>query len=194
MATLSAYPKTAIFNEASHQPSFSATHEQGHQGLVAQLAAPVAVHFRIEGGAGRQGVGRVKMIAPAEHATAAVLQTDLHVAVQNEDPLVVNRAMELTAKARWAVAQLVAARSHQGRELTLRRALGQRDCFLAKFGAAIGVGEENGFFEISHTGQSEEDQVREKIRLWLRRRSRFALSWLGSCQRPSEKPTRLGRA
>ena len=154
----------------------------------------MAVHFRIEGGAGRQGVGRVKMIAPAEHATAAVLQTDLHVAVQNEDPLVVTRAVELAAKTGRAVAQLVAARSHQGGELTLRRALGQCHRFLAEFGAAIGVGEENSFFEISHTGQSEEDQVREKIRLWLRRQNRFALSWLGSCQPPSEKPTRLGRA
>ena len=68
----------------------------------------MAVHFGIKGGAGRQRVGRIKMVAPAEHADRAVLQTDLHMAVQNEGPLVVARVVELTAKTCGAVTQLEA--------------------------------------------------------------------------------------
>jgi hypothetical protein len=67
----------------------SATHKQGHQGFFAQLTTPVAVHFGVKLSAYRQGIGRVKVVATAEDAAAAVLQSDLHLAIQNEYPLVV---------------------------------------------------------------------------------------------------------
>jgi hypothetical protein len=90
------------------------------------------------------------MIPPTEDATAAVLQANFHVAIQNENPLVVDRAMELAAKIGWAVTQLVTTRSHQCGQLALRCPLAHGDAFLAKFCSAIGIGEKNNFLKFSH--------------------------------------------
>lgn len=87
---------------------FLATHEQCHQRLLTQLPAPVAVHLGIKGSTRWQRIGRIKMVARAKNPARTVLQTDLHLAAQNKNPLVVPRAMELASKSRWTVTQLIA--------------------------------------------------------------------------------------
>src|SRR5450830_140118 len=93
----------------------SASHEQGHQRVRADLPAPVAMHRRVECCAGWQQIGGVEMLTCLEDAGAAVLQADVHFAAENEHPLRRDRAVELAAKADRAVAQLVAGRREYGR-------------------------------------------------------------------------------
>ena len=90
------------------------------------------------------------MLTRFENAGAAVLQADLHLAAQDEHPLRRDGAMKLAAKTDRAVAQLVATRRHQRRQHRVWIALRQGDSGLAEFGAAIGVGEENGLGESGH--------------------------------------------
>src|SRR3990167_10568133 len=105
----------------------SCTNEGSDQRVGADLPAPVAVHGGIEGGAGRQRVGREEVLAGAKYQRRAVLQADLHLPAQDEHPLRIGAAVELAAKANRAVAQLQAAAGHQRRQHRGGVAFGQRD-------------------------------------------------------------------
>jgi hypothetical protein len=100
------------------------------------------MHACAEGSPGGQPVVREEVLACVKDARAAVLQADLHLALQDEDPLRCVGAVEFAAKANGAFAQLQTTAGHQRGQARLRLAFGQRHCVLAKLGAAIGVGEE----------------------------------------------------
>src|SRR5450830_404610 len=117
-----ACPKTTA-PEAGAAAPVSVAQEHGHQRVWPHLPAPMPMHRRVEHRAGRQGVGRIEVLAGPEHARDPALQPDLHLALQNEHPLRLARAMEIAAKAHRAVAQLVALGAHEGAELRGRLAL-----------------------------------------------------------------------
>ena len=87
----------------------SIAHEQGHQWVGADLAAPVAVDGGVKGGAFGQGVARIEKFAWTKDARAAVLQKDFHLTAQHEKPLRIAGAVEAALKAHRALAQLVTA-------------------------------------------------------------------------------------
>src|SRR5574343_10101 len=128
----------------------STAHEKGHQRLVAHLATPVTVDLVVKGGTFGQHVGRVEVLTRTKHTRCAVLQADFHLTAQNKHPLRVARAVEGAAKAHRAVAELVAARSHQGREAALGFAFVQGNGLVLEFGAAVGVGVEHHLGECRH--------------------------------------------
>src|SRR5258706_11242091 len=87
--------------------------ERGDEWLCAGLPTPVAVQRRVEGRAGRQRVVGIEVLAGAEGARAAVLQVDLHLPAEDENPLRRDRHMKVAAKADGAVAQLQTTAGHQ---------------------------------------------------------------------------------
>jgi hypothetical protein len=142
----------------------SVTHKQGHQRVGADLTAPMAVHGGVKRGPFGQGVGRIEKLAGPKNARAAVLQKDLHMPPQHKQPLRVARAMECAAKTHRALAQLASCSRHQGRQLALGRAFGQGHKLVSKACAAIGVGEQNDFFQLCHGRVSLEEIRRPDCR------------------------------
>ena len=116
-------------------------YEERDQGFFAHLAAPVAVDRGVKRRAFGQGVVRQERIARLENARTAVLQTDFHLPAQDVEPLWRTCAMPLATKPHWALPQLVSRRRLNRREHGLRVAFGERDGFVAKFRAPVGIGE-----------------------------------------------------
>src|SRR6185503_14889678 len=92
------------------------------------------------------------MLAGPEDPRRAVSQPDLHLALQNEHPLRLRRAMPLAAKTDRAVAQLVAGGGKNLREHRLRSAFPEPHVFLAEFRMAVAVGVEDDLGECLHKG------------------------------------------
>ena len=100
----------------------------------------MTVQLVVENGAFWQQIGREKMLACFEHASAAVLQTDFHLPLQNEHPLRTGGDVKTALKADRAVAQLQALYGQQFAQSGLFSSMIQRNAFLSKTGAPIGVG------------------------------------------------------
>jgi len=101
----------------------------------------------VKGGAFGQGVARIEKFARTKDARAAILQKDFHLTAEHEQPLRGAGAVECALKTHRALTQLVAAAGHQGRQAALWRAFGEVNTVVAKACAAIGVGEEDDFFQ-----------------------------------------------
>jgi lactoylglutathione lyase len=125
-------------------------HKQRHQRLISYLAAPVAVHGRIERHTVRQQVGRIEVLSRLEKTRNTTLQANLHQAGQNETPLRPACAVKTAAKANRAGAQLVAARREYFRQHGLGRALVKRNGVFAKPGSTISIGKQNNLGEMGH--------------------------------------------
>src|SRR3954469_25970600 len=97
----------------------------------------MAMQLGVEAGAGRQHIGGEEMFARPEAPRAAVAQTDLHFAAQDENPLRRGGAVPLAAEADRTLAQLVAPGGKERRQARLRRAFAERDGFLAPARAAV---------------------------------------------------------
>jgi hypothetical protein len=104
----------------------SGSHEGGDQRIGTDLAAPVAVHCGVEGGARRQGVGREEVLARPEDPAAAVLQADLHLPAEDEHPLR-RRCSGSRCESPPGCGAAAAAAGHQRRQRACRLAFGQRD-------------------------------------------------------------------
>lgn len=87
---------------------YSGAHKRCHQFLVTHLTAAVTVPFFIEHCTMRQHIGREKMLSGCEQTRAAVLQTDFHLALQNEHPLRTGGDVKAALKSRRTAAQLQA--------------------------------------------------------------------------------------
>ena len=98
-------------------------HEQGLQRFCPNLTAPVAVNARVKRSPFGQKVCGIKMLAGAKDARRSVLQTDLHLAAQNETPLCRPCAVKSAAKAHRALPQLKAAGRKHVRKHGLRCAV-----------------------------------------------------------------------
>ena len=84
----------------------SVPNESRHQRIGTDLATPVAMDSGIERSAVWQNVSRIEVFAGAEGAAGAILQTDLHLPPQDEDPLWCAGAVKTAAKPDRAFAQL----------------------------------------------------------------------------------------
>lgn len=124
--------------------------KQSHQGVRTHLAAPMTVHRGVKARTFGQGVCRIEKLARAKDTRRAVLQKNFHLTAQNKQPLRAARAMKTALKAHRALTQLTSTRCHQSRQTALRRAFSQRNPFVTKSCAAIGVGEQNNFFQRGH--------------------------------------------
>src|SRR5690349_781398 len=107
----------------------------------------MAVQLGVESRAGRKQVGSIEVLAGLEDATA-VAHADLHLALQDEDPLRRRRAVPLAAETHRAVAQLVAGRGEHLGEHRLRVALGERDLLLLEPRASIAIGVKHDLGEV----------------------------------------------
>src|SRR4051794_39078538 len=121
---------------------------------------------RVERRAGRQQVGGIEVLSGLEYP-ARVAHADLHLTAQDEHPLRIRRAMPLAAKADRAVAQLVARRGQDLRQHRLRVAFSKRDLLFAVPGAAVAIGEADGFGQIL------------RARYWSAACGLGAMRWLG---------------
>jgi len=101
--------------------------------LRAAMPVKPGVEARVLG----QHVGREEVLSRGEAARAAVLQTDLHFAAQDEDPLRPGGAVEFGGESDGAFAQLIPGGRQHGREPRLRRALRERHALLAEFCPAV---------------------------------------------------------
>ncbi|MCY1372470.1 hypothetical protein D9M69_596770 [compost metagenome] len=90
------------------------------------------------------------MVARAEDARTAVLQTDFHLPLKHKQPLRRIGAMELAAEPHRTLAQLQSARGQHRRQAGCGRAFGEVYRFLAESRAAIGVGEQHDLVEGDH--------------------------------------------
>src|SRR4026209_908676 len=99
----------------------------------------------IETLAGGQHVGRKEMLSGGEPARAAVLQADLHLAFQDEHPLRLARAVELTAEPDRAFAQLVPRSGQQRRQARFGGAFHERYALFAESRPAVVIGEQYDF-------------------------------------------------
>lgn len=142
----------------------SVAHEQGHQGIGPHLTAPVPMNGGIKGGPIRQGVRRIEKFAWPKNARTAILQDDFHLPPQHKQPLRMTGAVKGAAKPDGALAQLACRSGHQGGQLALRCAFGQRHPFIAKTRTTIGVGEENDFFQLGH-GELLMQQMKRRLSL-----------------------------
>src|SRR5438270_9938050 len=105
----------------------SRLHKQRHQRSVATLGAPMAVQIGIEDRTLRHRICGVKVLTRMKDARRAVAQPDLHLSVEDENPLRRSRAMERTAESRRASTQLESQRREHRREHRLRRSPGERN-------------------------------------------------------------------
>src|SRR3954470_15820425 len=87
------------------------------------------------------------MLTCDEPPKASVLQSDVHFAFEDEDPLRPRRAVEFAPEADRALTQLVTGGRQHGRQPRLAAAFGERDAFLAEFRAAVMIREEHGLRE-----------------------------------------------
>ncbi len=81
------------------------------------------------------------MLTRTKQLGRAVLQTNLHLPLQDEHPLRMAADMELAPEAHWAFAQLQTMGRQQTAQAGLWCALVQKNGLVTKTGAAIGVGE-----------------------------------------------------
>jgi len=128
----------------------SCPNKQGDQFFRTHLAAPMSMHLGVKHRPFGQHVGGIKMRAGTKHFGRAVLQTNLHLALQDEHPLGVAAHMERASKTHRTAPQLQALAGHECTQQCLWRALVQGNRFCAKTRAAIGVGEKHGAGELVH--------------------------------------------
>src|SRR5262245_7238942 len=105
------------------------------------------VKLRVEACALRQQVGREEVLPRREPARASVLQRDLHLASEDEDPLRPGRAMKLASESDRAFPQLIPGGRQQRGKARIARAFSQGNALLAEFRTAVVIRIEHGLRE-----------------------------------------------
>src|SRR4051812_9302587 len=97
------------------------------------------MQFFVEGRSLGKRVCGVEMLSGPEDARGALAKADFHLALEDEHPLRLWRAMPCAAEAGRALSQLVAGRREDGGKRRLRGPVGKRHRFLPPAGTTVAI-------------------------------------------------------